>query len=135
MTRLARLVVPGHPQHVTQRANRRTQTFFEENDYLLNRDTFAEASKKADAKIWAYCLMPTHVHIIIVPSDEDGLWKTSADAHRGYTGYIIALMRVTDHLWQSRFGSVVMDEEHLMHAVPYVSLNPVRAKLVERSED
>ncbi len=44
-------------------------------------------------------------------------------------------MRVTDHLWQSRFGSVVMDEEHLMHAVRYVSLNPVREKLVERAED
>jgi putative transposase len=79
--------------------------------------------------------MPNHVHIIIVPSDKDGLRRTFADAHRRYTGYVNARMRVTGHLWQGRFGSVVMDEEHLAHAVRYVSLNPVRAGLVERAED
>ena len=95
----------------------------------------AEAARKAGAEVWAYCLMPNHVHIIIVPSDEDRLRRAFADAHRRYTGYMNARMRVTGHLWQSRFGSVVMDEEHLMHAVRYISLNPVRAKLVERAKD
>ena len=79
--------------------------------------------------------MPNHVHIIIVPSDEDGLRRTFADAHRRYTGYVNARMRVTGHLWQGRLGSVVMDEEHLANVVRYVSLNPVRAKLVERAQD
>ena len=130
MSRLPRLVIPGHPHHVTQRGNRRAQTFFEDNDYLLYQDLLAEAARKADAEIWAYCLMPNHIHVIIVPSDEDGLRRTFADAHRRYTGYINARMRVTGHLWQGRFGSVVMDEEHLAHAVRYVYLNPVRAKLV-----
>ena len=133
MARLPRLVIPGYPHHVTQRGNRRAQTFFEDSDYLLYRDLLAEAARKADAEIWAYCLMPNHVHIIIVPSDEDGLRRTFADAHRRYTGYVNARMRVTGHLWQGRFGSVVMDEEHLAHAVRYVSLNPVRAKLVKRA--
>jgi putative transposase len=135
MARLPRLVIPGCPHHVTQRGNRRAQTFFEDSDYLLYRDLLAEAARKADAEIWAYCLMPNHVHIIIVPSDEDGLRRTFADAHRRYTGYVNARMRVTGHLWQGRFGSVVMDEEHLAHAVRYVSLNPVRAKLVKRAEN
>ena len=58
--------------------------------------------------------------------------RTFADAHRRYTGYVNARMRVTGHLWQGRFGSVVMDEEHLANAVRYVSMNPVRAGLVER---
>ena len=74
-------------------------------------------------------------HMIIVPSDEDGLRRTFADAHRRYTGYINARMRETGHLWQGRFGSVVMDEEHLAQAVRYVSMNPVRAKMVERAEE
>ncbi len=95
----------------------------------------AEAARKAGAEIWAYCLIPNHVHIIIVPSHEDGLRQIFADAHRRSTGYMNARLRVTGHLWQSRFGSVVMDEEHLMHAVRYVSLNPMRAKLVDRAED
>jgi len=135
MARLPRLVIPGHPHHVTQRGNRRAQTFFEENDYALYKDLLSEAAQKANAEIWCYCLMPNHVHIIIVPSDEDGLRRTFADAHRRYTGYINARLRVTGHLWQGRFGSVVMDEEHLVNAVRYVSLNPVRAGLTERAQD
>ena len=134
MARLARIVVPGLPHHVTQRGNRRGQTFFEDDDYELYRDLLSEAAKKAGAEIWCYCLMPNHVHIIIVPSDEDGLRRTFADAHRRYTGYINARMRITGHLWQGRFGSVVMDEDHLFHAVRYVSLNPVRAGLVKRAD-
>ncbi len=135
MSRLPRLVIPGLPHHVTQRGNRRGQTFFEEGDYVLYRDLLREAALKAGAEIWCYCLMPNHVHIIIVPSDEDGLRATFSDAHRRYTGYINARMRVTGHLWQGRFGSVVMDETHLANAVRYVSLNPVRARLVTWAED
>lgn len=135
MSRLARLVIPGYPHHVTQRGNRHAQTFFEDGDYALYESLLREAAEKAAAEVWCYCLMPNHVHIIIVPSDEDGLRRTFADAHRRYTGYVNARMRVTGHLWQGRFGSVVMDEEHLAYAVRYVSLNPVRAGLVERAQD
>ena len=134
MARLPHIVIPGYPHHVTQRGNRRAQTFFEDGDYELYEALLSEAARKAGAEVWCYCLMPNHVHMIIVPSDEDGLRRTFADAHRRYTGYINARMRVTGHLWQGRFGSVVMDEEHLARAVRYVSMNPVRAGLVERAE-
>ncbi|MCP4073759.1 MAG: transposase [Hyphomicrobiales bacterium] len=135
MARLARLVVPALPHHVTQRGNRCGQTLFEDGDYQLYRDLLADAARKAGTQIWCYCLMPNHVHIIVTPGDEDGLHRTFSDAHRRYTGYINARMRVTGHLWQGRFGSVVMDEEHLFHAVRYVLLNPVRAGLAKRPQD
>jgi len=135
MARLPRLVLPGYPYHVTQRGNRRQQVFFESADYVLYRDLLAEAAQRAGAEIWAYCLMPNHVHIIVVPSDADGLRRTFADAHRRYTGFINARHRWTGHLWQGRFGAVVMDEAHLADAMRYVALNPVRARLVERAED
>ena len=79
--------------------------------------------------------MPNHVHIIIVPQNKDGLRRTFADAHRRYTGAINSRLRVTGHLWQGRFDSVFMDEDHLANAVRYVSLNPVRAGLVEKAEE
>jgi putative transposase len=135
MSRLPRLILPGIPYHVTQRGNRRAQTFFEDSDYAIYRDLLAESALKAEAEIWCYCLMPNHVHIIIVPSDEDGLRRTFADTHRRYTGYINARNRWTGHLWQGRFGAVAMDEPHLYHAVRYVSLNPVRARLVAQASD
>lgn len=135
MVRLPRLVIPGLPYHVTQRGNRRGQVFFEDADYALYLDLLAQSAERAKAHIWAYCLMPNHVHIIVVPADEDGLRRTMAETHRRYTGFINARQRWTGHLWQGRYGAVAMDEEHLAHAVRYVALNPVRARLVARPQD
>ena len=135
MARLARIVIPAVPYHVTQRGNRRQQTFFCDEDYALYRDLLGQAARKAGSEIWSYCLMPNHVHIILVPSHEDGLRMTVADAHRRYTGFVNARHRWTGHLWQGRFGAVAMDEAHLMAAARYVALNPVRARIVERAQD
>lgn len=135
MARLARVVVPGVPYHVTQRGNRRERTFFEDADYKRYRTMLGQAARRAGAEVWAYCLMPNHVHLIVVPGDEDGLRRTFADAHRRYTGLINARHQWTGHLWQGRFGAVAMDEDHLLAAARYIALNPVRAKLVRRAED
>jgi putative transposase len=79
--------------------------------------------------------MPNHVHAIVTPRETDGLRRTFAELHRRYTGHINARHHWTGHLWQARFSSVAMDEDHLVAAVRYVSLNPVRARLVARAED
>lgn len=135
MPRLPRLVLPGVPYHVTQRGNRRERTFFEDGDHALYRDLLGEAARRAGTSVWSYCLMPNHVHLIVVPADEDGLRRTFADAHRRYTGFINARHRWTGHLWQGRYGAVAMDEAHLAAAARYVALNPVRARLVDRAEN
>ena len=57
------------------------------------------------------------------------------ETHRRYTGFVNARMRVTGHLFQGRFGSVALDEPHLIAAARYVALNPVRARLVRRAQD
>jgi putative transposase len=134
MARLPRVVIPGIPHHVTQRGNGRHLTFFEQADYALYLDLLAAAAARAHAEVWAYCLMPNHVHIVLTPSDEDGLWRTFGELHRRYTGYINARARTTGHLWQGRYGSVAMDEAHFVTALRYVALNPVRAGLVKRPE-
>lgn len=135
MARLARVVVPGHPHHVTQRGNGRARTFFGDGDYALYRDLLAENCRAAEVAVWAWCLMPNHVHLILVPSDPDGLRRALARVHRSYAGVIQARRKRSGHFWQGRFGAVAMDEAHLMAALRYVSLNPVRARLVERAQD
>lgn len=135
LARLARLVIPGAPYHITQRGNRRQQTFFENGDYALYRNLLADAARRAGTSVWSYCLMPNHVHLIVVPSHPDGLRQAFADAHRRYTAFINARHRWTGHLWQGRYGAVAMDEAHLAAAARYVALNPVRARLTERAED
>ena len=135
MARLARVVIPGHPHHVTQRGNGGARTFFGDSDYALYRDLLAEHCRAAGVEVWAWCLMPNHVHLILVPSDADGLRRALARVHRTYAGIIQARRKRSGHFWQGRFGAVAMDEEHLAAALRYVSLNPVRARLVQRAQD
>jgi putative transposase len=134
MMRLARMVVSGLPHHVTQRGNRRELIFFEDDDQEIHRELLGEQARKADVEVWAYCLMPNHVHLILNPRQVDGLGLAVGEAHRRYTNFINARGRWTGHLFQSRFASVAMDESHLISAVCYVSLNPVRARLVAKAE-
>jgi len=132
MARLARLVVPGVPHHVTQRGNRRLPVFFGDGDYRAYKALLAEGCAKAGTAVWAYCLMPNHVHLILVPSHEDGLRAALGETHRRYTRHVNAREGWRGHLWQSRFASFPMDEAHLLACARYVELNPVRAKLARR---
>src|SRR5258707_5592537 len=128
MARLARIIVPGLPHHVTQRGNGRQRTFFSEEDYQFYQACLAASCRAAAVEVWGWCLMPNHVHLILVPSDADGLRRALAPAHRRYAGYIHARRKRTGHFWQGRFGAVAMEEAHLAAALRYVALNPVRAR-------
>jgi putative transposase len=125
MSRLPRIIVPGIAHHVTQRGNRRQRVFLVEDDYALYRDLLAEGCLSNGVEVWSYCLMPNHLHVILVPCDETGLSRAVGETHRRYSGYINARLRVTGHLFQGRFGCVAMDEAHLLAAFRYVALNPV----------
>lgn len=135
MARLARAVFPDLPHHVTQRGNGRAQTFFSEDDYRAYRDLLAEHAQAAGVKVWSWVLMPNHVHLILVPPDEDALRRTLAPVHRRYAGRVHARQKRTGHFWQGRFGCVAMDDDHLAAAARYVALNPVRASLAARATD
>lgn len=67
MARMGRVVFAGAPHHVTQRGNRRQQTFFSDADYLAYVHVAAEAFTEAEVQVWAYCLVPNHVYLIAAP--------------------------------------------------------------------
>ncbi|HVQ07832.1 MAG TPA: transposase [Allosphingosinicella sp.] len=134
MPRAARLVLPGMPHHVTQRGNRRQPTFLCEADYALYLALLRHWSRKSGAAVWAWCLMPNHVHLVLVPAREDGLRAVLAPVHRRYTWEINQREGWRGHLWQSRFASFPMDDAHVHACLRYVELNPVRAGLVARAE-
>jgi putative transposase len=134
MARLARVVIPGLPHHVTQRGNGRQKIFFGDADYSLYRDLLAESCKAAGVACLAFMLMPNQIHAILVPSDEDGLRAALAPVHRRYAGIVNARRRRTGHFWQGRYGAAVMDEEHLAAAFRYILRNPVSAGLARQPE-
>lgn len=135
MTRIPRLVVPGFAHHVTQRGNRRQVTFFRAFDYEIYRQLLAEQCQKASVSIWAYCLLPNHVHLIAVPETSASLARAVGEAHRQYTTIVNKREGWKGCLWQGRFNSFAMDEPHLYAATRYVLMNPVRAGLVGRAAD
>ena len=104
MARLARVVAPGLPHHVTQRGNRRQQTFFCDEDYQSYLEVIAQSRSAHQVEIWAYCLTPNHVHLIAVPQSADGLKRAIGKVHRRYTRMVNFREGWRGHLWQGRFA-------------------------------
>ncbi len=122
MARLARLVIPGFPHHITQRGNRKQKTFFSKHDYEANIALVANACRQHKVEIWAYCLMPNHVHLIAVPESENALRSAIGEAHRRYTRKVNMRKDWKGYLWQGRFASSVMDDVYLLACADISSL-------------
>ena len=82
MARLARIVIPDVPHHVTQRGNRRQEVFFSDEDYASYRDLLAGSCKREGVRCIAWCLMPNHVHLILTPPTPDALRAALGEAHQ-----------------------------------------------------
>jgi putative transposase len=127
--RTARIIAPGHPHHVTQRGFDKQQVFFTDEDYRDYLRILREETQRNGVSIWAYCLMPNHVHLVLTPSTTKGLGRAVGEASRRYARASNRRRSRDGHVWHTRFFSVAMDEQHLLEGVRYILLNPVRAKL------
>jgi putative transposase len=135
MARLSRIVIPSVPHHITQRGNRRLPVFFSDEDRAAYLSLIAEACTAQGTACLGWCLMDNHIHLILVPSTEDGLRATLGEAHRRYSRRINFREGWRGFLFQGRFASYPMDDAHLMAAIRYVENNPVTAGMVARAED
>ncbi len=135
MARLSRIVIPQVPHHVTQRGNRRLPIFFGDDDRRDYLALVAEACAAHGTTCLAWCLMDNHIHLILVPANEDGLRATLAEAHRRYSRDINFREGWRGYLFQGRFASYPMDDGHLMAAVRYVENNPVAAQMVAEAAE
>lgn len=135
MPRIARLIIPGYPHHITQRGNYQQVIFKDDADrrqYLFLIDNY---SRKYHLDILAYCLMTNHVHFIVLPKDDNSIAETFRVVHTRYAQYFNKKIGATGHLWQGRYYSCVLDEHHLLAAARYIERNPVRIKAVKTPTD
>ena len=135
MARLARIVVPHAPHHITQRGNRRLPIFFSDEDRVAYLALLGASCQTSGTRCLAWCLMDNHVHLILVPASADGLRAALGEAHRRYTRRINFREGWRGYLFQGRFASYPMDDAHLMAAVRYVENNPVAAGMAARAEE
>jgi putative transposase len=135
MARTGRIVIPGCPHHIVHRGNRGAPVFLAPEHRSAYCQWLGEHGREHGLRIWAYCLMTNHVHLIGVPGAEDSLSLAVGNAHGRYAQWLNAQQGWVGHLWAGRFFSAPMDEHHLWAAAKYVETNPVRARLVGRAED
>ena len=135
MARISRIVLPGIPHHVTQRGNRRQQVFFGSADYQSYLDFLAATSKAFGFEVWSYCLMPNHIHLLLVPDTEPSLRDGIAHLHQLYSRSINRRHGWTGHLWQGRFYSCPVEISRAALVARYIELNPVRARMCENARD
>jgi putative transposase len=130
MPRVARIVLPGLPHHVTQRGNNRQDVFFVDDDRRVYLELLKAQSERFGLSVVSYCLMTNHVHIVGTPEREESLAKAVGRTHFLYTQYVNRMHGRSGHLWQNRFFSCALEDVHLWRALCYVERNPVRAKRV-----
>jgi putative transposase len=129
MPRIARIVIPGVPHHITQRGNNRQDVFFVDEDRIIFLRFLKEQSQKFGMRIDGYCLMTNHIHIIATPGKEDSFAKAMGRTNLLYTQYINFMHGRGGHMWQNRYFSCPLGPDYFFKALCYIEQNPVRAKL------
>lgn len=130
MARMARVMFEGAPFHVTHRGNRKMVTFENDRDRRTYLRLLRRYSKRFGMRVWGYCLMNNHIHLIAVGRERTSIPRAVGNAHREYSRLRNLRRDVTGHLWANRYFSTALDEVHLWAAIRYVELNPVRAGIV-----
>ena len=134
MARRPRVVAPGLLYHVIVRGNQQRKTFRGDDDYRAYLDRLEHYRAKFHVRIYAYCLMPNHVHLLL-ESGSEPLGKFMQGLQQSYTQYFNRRYRKVGHLFQGRYKAIICEKDkYLLALLRYIHLNPVRARLVEQPE-
>jgi len=131
MARVSRTFIDYGCYHVTARGNRKQEVFnddFDRNKYL---EILKKSKKKYEIMLYAYCLMPNHIHLLIEVEDARNMSKFMHWISRGYTAYFNVKYEKVGHLWQGRFRSrPILKGQYLINCATYIEVNPIRANMI-----
>ncbi len=133
MPRIARIIIPDIPHHITQRGNNRQDVFFTDDDKVVYLGILKAQADNFGLLIDGYCLMTNHIHLITTPHKEDSLAKAMGRTNLLYSQYINRLHKRGGHLWQNRYFSNVLGQRYFFNALRYIERNPVRAGICRRA--
>lgn len=135
MARRPRVFASGLLYHVIVRGNQRQATFLTEADYQAYLERLAKYRLKHGVAVWAYCLMPNHVHLLLETTGPP-LAKFMQCLQQSYTQYFNRRHEKVGHLFQGRYKAIVCEKDrYLVALIRYIHLNPVRAQIVRRPDD
>lgn len=136
MPRSARILLENTCYHIIARGNQKQEVFFETIDYERYLQLLKKYKLKYHFKLYGYCLMNNHIHMIIDPSQSHELSKVMQGLNLSYSIWFNAKYDKIGHLWQDRFKSVVIQkDEYLLTCINYIEANPVRGNIVKNPFD
>lgn len=132
MPRKARVLVPNCPHHIVQRGHNRKAVFLADQDYQYYLENLKEWKKELGIKLYAWCLMTNHIHIIAEPTDDAMSLSTLMKRVNGrQSAYVNKLEGRSGSLWEGRYkASPIQKDEYLLACIRYVELNPMKAGIV-----
>ena len=100
----------------------------------FNRKNLLSKKEKL-VEIIAYCIMPTHIHLILKQQQQNGISKFMNNILNSYTRYFNIKHKRKGPLWEARFKNILVEtDEYLLHLTRYIHLNPVTSHLVSKPE-
>ena len=133
MGRFARVVVAKVAYHVTQRGNARQFLLASDAERLVYLDLFRAAVQLEGLSVLGFCLMSSHVHLVVVPPRAEALAVALKSTHGRYAAYWNAAHASSGHVWQGRFYSCPLDEGHLWQALHGIGLEIVSGTIVSQT--
>ncbi|MBU1418557.1 MAG: transposase [Proteobacteria bacterium] len=132
MPRSARIILPNTPHHIVQRGHNRQTVFVSDDDYNYYRVNLVDFKNEFQCKIYAYCLMTNHIHLVVDPGDKpESLSMLMKRVAGRQTRYVNRLEKRSGSLWEGRFkSSIVSTIDYLPACCRYIELNPLRAGMV-----
>ena len=131
MPRKARIVIPGVAHHVVQRGHNRQVVFASDEDFQFYLENLTKLKGELDVRLYAYCLMTNHVHLLLAPAEAASLGLLLKALAARQTRYVNRVEGRSGTLWEGRYKSSPVDtERYLLECSRYVELNPLRAGIV-----
>ena len=128
MARKTRFFEPNIPCHITHRGNNKMPIFCRNEDYACFITLLREAKEKHPCKLYSYCLMSNHIHLLIEPEVKENASRFIKLIAGKYACYFNKIYGRTGTLWEGRFKcSLIKSERYFISCLHYIESNPVRA--------
>ena len=132
MPRAARVTMENACYHIITRGNQKQTVFAETADYKKYLCLLAKYRQRYRFKLYCFCLMINHVHMLMQVKDPAKLNKLMSGINLTYAQYFNDKYGRVGHVWQDRFKSrIIQNDAYLLDCITYIEANPVRAALVK----
>lgn len=136
MPRHPRFLPPDNYYHIMNRGNNHMPIFTCDEDFLFYLKKLAELKQEHPFDLYHYCLMKTHLHLLVKINKKSDFSNFSKRLNLSYSSYYQRNYGFTGHFWQGRYKSqLISNDPYFIQCGKYIEINPVKAGAIKRPEE